>query len=91
MSESIVKWHKVVMRELTKEEEVNSFDADLFPHDAFLCDMPEDNQEILVVRSWGIEIETCIKTSYGYGMMYGSGWRDVIAWANVPEYKEVSA
>lgn len=88
MSESIIQWHKVVMSELPKEEYINSFVADLIPKHCFICDMPNDNQEILVVKPWGTEVETCIKTNYGYGMMYGSGWQDVIAWANVLEYVE---
>lgn len=82
----VIEWHEVKTRKLTDEEK-HAFALDLVdvPY-AFICDMPEDGEDILVQTQWGISSDVCeYDCDYGYGLEERGDWDDVIAWAYFPK------
>ena len=84
------KWIPIKYHEITDEErEENGYPNDWV---YFLdCEMPADEQEILVTTKNGyVEKDVCFLDD-GYGLDSGWDWReDVVAWRPLPEpYKEV--
>ena len=60
----------------------------------FSCQMPEDDQEILICTSWGgVSQDRCaIDELYGYELETQGDWDGVIAWMPLPEpYKRGEA
>ena len=56
----------------------------------FSCQMPKDDQEILICTSWGgVSHDRCEIDEYGYALETQGDWDGVIAWMSLPEpYKE---
>ena len=59
----------------------------------FSCQMPEDDQEILICTSWGrVSLDRCVVDEYGYGLEENGDWDGIVAWMPLPEpYKEGEA
>ena len=52
----------------------------------FSCQMPEDDQEILICTLWGgVSQDRCEINGYGYGLETQGDWDGVIAWMPLPE------
>lgn len=83
------KWIPVKAHPATEEERESRPDIDYW----FDCEMPDDEQEILVTvkhKNWiGVEKDVCYVED-SYGLDSGYDWLDdVIAWMPLPEpYKE---
>ncbi len=56
----------------------------------FSCQIPEDDQEILICTSWGgVSQDRCEIDEYGYALEENGDWDGVIAWMPLPEpYKK---
>lgn len=88
MSESIVKWHKVTTRPLTKEEKDYYNEIGIEAEEIFNCEMPDDGQEILVATSWGVDTDICYSDGCEFWLDNLDDWEDVIAWTEMPKYEE---
>ena len=82
------RWIPVKYHELTEEERKELlFSADIkYMLD---CELPDDEQEIIVTNGRHVWVDTCIVND-GYGLDSGHDWiEDVIAWMPLPEpYRE---
>lgn len=79
-----VEWHEVTDKE--REENFISQDIDYILD----CKLPEDNEEILIVRKWkGGYITEHDENGIdeGYYLESGIDWKDVIAWMPLPQFK----
>lgn len=77
-------WHKIKTRPLTDEEKEAYWEEYTFMYD---CEMPDDEQEVLIKTKWGIE-KTTYHTDDG---CYFEDYEDegaVIAWTELPEWEE---
>lgn len=57
----------------------------------FSCQLPDDDQEILVCSKWGhVFTDRCeYDSEYGYGLESNGDWDGIIAWMPLPEpYKK---
>ena len=82
------RWIPVKYHELTEEERKEClFSADIkYMID---CELPDDEQEIIVTDGRHVWVDTCIVND-GYALDSGHDWiEDVIAWMPLPEpYRE---
>ena len=89
-------WHEVKTRKLTDEEKAEYTErgyADYeVPQCMFDCEMPSDGQEILVVTAWGVSTDICSVDCDEYNNLIGlenrGDWEDVLAWAEMPKYRQ---
>lgn len=89
MSKSIIEWHKIKTRPLTeKEKEYYENNYEFVPEFIFDCEMPDDNQEILIATKYGTGIDTCYYDIEGSHLDCRGDWEDVLAWAELPKYEE---
>ena len=83
------RWIPVKYHELTEEERKEClFSADIkYMLD---CELPDDEQEIIVTDGRHVWVDTCIVND-GYALDSGHDWiEDVVAWMPLPEpYREV--
>ena len=87
----IIEWHEVIKRKPTEEEkaEFAEQDVDVDVPYIFICDMPEDGEEILVETPYGVSVDECgLDYDYGYYLEERGDWDDVIAWAKMPKGKK---
>ena len=82
-NEEKIIWHEVIKRPPT-EEEKEAFDCE--PEYILDCEMPDDEQEILIVTGWGVDTDIC-GIDEGYYLENRGDWDDVIAWEEIPKYK----
>ena len=89
-----LKWIPVKMRPMDEEEREyweDHFGYELTDEDAVLfdCQMPDDEQEILVsYRKW-INMDKCEIDDGCYGLEGNGDWDGVVAWMPLPEpYEE---
>lgn len=93
MFEEKIIWHDVTTCPLTLEEKAQYADigyADYeIPEYVFFCEMPEDEQEILIATAWGVSCDTCLTSYDEYNNFYGlethGDWDGVRAWAEMPK------
>lgn len=80
-----VKWHEITEEERKCEEYPKHWKIYLD------CEMPEDDEEILVTTKYGVGADVNYK-DYEYYLESGLDWADdIIAWRHFPEpYKEES-
>ena len=86
--EEKIIWHEVIKRQPTekeKEEHLEAFACE--PEYILDCVLPDDGQEILVVTKYGVDTDVC-GIDEEYYLESGRSWDDVIAWAEMPKYKE---
>ena len=90
---SVVKWHKVLPRDLT-EEEINQYASigvseDWIPDYTFEAPMPKDGERILLRTDWGTDVDTCVIENDGvidvYQLDESIFWDGVYEWAYLPE------
>ena len=90
---SVVKWHKVLSRDLT-EEELNQcasigVSEGWIPDYTFEAPMPKDGERILLRTDWGTDVDTCVIENDGvidvYQLDESIFWDGVYAWAYLPE------
>ncbi len=94
MFEEKIIWHEITMRPLTPEEkaryaEIGCADYEI-PEYVFSCEMPEDEQEILVATNWGVSQDMCIAEvdefeNCLYELETRGDWDGVKAWAEMPK------
>ena len=85
--EEKIIWHEVTKRPPTGEEKEEYLEVwDCEPEYIFDCEMPDDEQEILIVTKWGVDTDVC-GIDEEYYLESGRSWDDVIAWAEIPKYK----
>lgn len=95
MYEEKIIWHEITTRRLTAEEEQEYIDLGYenyeIPEYKFACEMPEDEQEILIATRWGVDKDTCDVDFDGCNQLIGlkenGDWIGVLAWAAMPKYK----
>ena len=87
--EEKIIWHEVIKRPPT-EEEIEEYKETRGYEICYMIDgvMPDDEQEILIVTKWGVDTDVC-GIDEGYYLENRGDWDDVIAWAEMPKYKEV--
>lgn len=86
--EEKIIWHEVITRPFTDEE--REYFKEIYAEDLeyiFDCEMPDNEQDILTVSYYGVNIDTCVIDDYGYGFESGASWDDILAWAELPKYK----
>lgn len=94
----IIEWHEVVMRPLTEEEKADYIERGYqdyeLPEYVLDCPLPDDGQEILIATKWGVSADICAcdcdDVNTLYGLETNGDWDDVLAWAAMPKYEEVS-
>ena len=87
--EEAIKWYEVIKRPLTDEEKEEYAELyDYVPKYMLECPLPDDGQEILIATRWGVDTDICCYDD-GYCLESRGDWDDVIAWAEMPKYKEV--
>lgn len=94
----VIEWHKVVTRPLTEEEIVDYIERGYqdykLPQYIFVCHLPDDGQEILIATKWGVSRDICAcdydEVNALYWLETNGDWDDVLAWAAMPKYEEVS-
>lgn len=83
-----MKWNKLTVRELTKEEQEEYGDLYNFMWEGHA---PEIGEEVLVTYplSSGKFVDTCIDTwrEIGDGLGFENAENDVIYWMELPKYK----
>ena len=85
--EETIRWHEVIKRPPTKEEKEEYLEVwDCEPEYILDCEMPDDEQEILIVTKYGVDTDVC-GIDEGYYLENRGDWDDVIAWAEIPKYK----
>ena len=85
--EEKIIWHEVIKRQPTEEEKEEHLEAfDCVPEYILDCEMPDDEQEILIVTKWRVDTDVC-GIDEGYYLENRGDWDDVIAWAEIPKYK----
>lgn len=87
---SIIEWHKITIRPLTNQEKewYEEHDEDV-PDYILDCEMPEDDEEILIATKWGVDKDICCNNwDYGIGLEVRGDWDGVFAWAKMPKYEE---
>ena len=96
MFEEKIVWYEVTTRALTNEEKAEYAERGYsdyeIPEYMFDSEMPEDEQEILIATSWGVDKDICCMDSDGCNNLIGleshGDWDGVKAWAAMPKYKE---
>lgn len=86
--EEIITWYKVKTRPLTEEEKRECIEQ--FGYEfryMFDCEMPDDGDEILIATESGVDTDVC-GIDEGYYLEGYNEWKNVIAWAEMPKYKE---
>lgn len=91
-----IVWHEVKTRKLTDEEKAEYAErgyADYeVPQYMFDCEMPSDGQEILVATEWGVAPDVCSvdcdECNNLIGLENRGDWEAVLAWAEMPKYKQ---
>lgn len=87
-----VSWHKITTRPLPDEEKERYIELGYEPFEIpelfYDCVMPEDGQEILIATPWGTDKDICCYDEYGCGLEGRGDFDDVLAWAELPQYKE---
>lgn len=91
-----ITWHEITTRKLTDEERAEYAECGFadyeVPEYIFDCAMPDDGQEILVVTRWGVDTDCCSIDGDGVNNLLGlenrGDWDGVIAWAEMPKYKQ---
>ena len=82
------KWIPVKYREITEEEQAEEHPADYCNY-RFICDMPEDEERILVTNGESVWSDMCCIDEEGHYLDSGYNWLDVTAWKPLPKpYKE---
>ena len=85
--EETIRWHEVIKRPPTKEEKEEYLEVwDCEPEYILDCEMPDDEQEILIVTKYGVDTDVC-GIDEGYYRENRGDWDDGIAWAEIPKYK----
>ena len=86
------EWIPVTTRPMTEEEEKDACERlgvdhlEDYEKRMFTCQLPEDEQEILISTHWGVSLDTCdIDPDYGYGLENNGDWDGVLAWMPLPE------
>lgn len=87
---TINEWIKVEYHYVTDEErERENISEDI----AYMldCKLPEDEEEILIVRKWNgkyhTEWDICLIDD-GYSLDSGTEWTEVVAWMPIPKYND---
>ena len=91
-----IVWHDVVTRAPTEEEkkEFVELPVDEWPTSVFVCDMPEAEDDILVLTNrGGVVQDVCMSygNCRGYNLLYldyCGDWEGIIAWAYMPTGKK---
>lgn len=75
-----VKWHEITEEERTEE----GYSDDIVA--VFDCEMPDDNQEILVTTTHGYVNQDVCYIDDGYSLDSGWDWiEDIVAWMPMPK------
>lgn len=89
------EWIPIKLRPMTEEEvkeqeEKWGWTLDDYEKFVFDCPLPDEGQEILIQKIWGVSIDTCeYDPDYGYGLEENGDWIGVLAWMPLPKpYKE---
>ena len=97
------EWIPIKYRPMTAEERIAFAKyygieyCDTLEEKTFDCPMPEDGQNILISKSWGVDIDVADNDIDGegficYGLAGNGDWDGIIAWRPLPEpYKEGGA
>ena len=96
------EWIPIKFRPLTKDERIAFAKhygieyCDTENEKAFDCLMPEDGQEILVSRSWGVAEDVADNDIDGegfivYGLYANGDWEGIDAWMPKPETYKVES
>lgn len=87
---TVNEWIKVEYHYITDEErERENISEDI----AYIldCRLPEDEEEILIVRKWNGQYHTewdiCLIDD-GYSLDSGTEWTEVVAWMPIPKYND---
>ena len=98
MAEYIEKivWQEVTTRKVTDEEKAeyaeHGYAEYEIPEYIFDCELPDDGQEILIATSWGVDKDICCidydEVNNIYELETHGDWDGVIAWAEMPKYKD---
>jgi hypothetical protein len=83
----LTQWHRIKTRPLTKEEKDEMYLNDNYYTFMYDCEMPDDEQEVLVKTKWGIE-KTTYHTDDGCYFEDYEDEDDVIAWQPLPKWEE---
>lgn len=82
------EWIPIKYREITEEEQVEECPTDYCNY-IFICDMPKDEERILVTNGIAVWSDMCCIDEEGHYLDSGYNWLDVTAWKPLPEpYKE---
>lgn len=88
MYEEIIQWYEIIKRPPTEEEKLMYSETHGFIPEYILdCPLPDDCQEILVATEWGVDTDICGYDD-GYYLENRGDWDGVLAWAEMPKYKE---
>lgn len=83
-----VGWIPIKYREITAEERVEEHLSDYCDY-RFICDMPEDEERILVTNGKMVWSDMCCIDQDGYYLDSDYDWLDVTAWKPLPKpYEE---
>lgn len=88
------EWIPIKFRPMTEEEvkeQEEKWGCTLADNEKIMfdCPLPEDGQEILISKSWGVSLDTCqYDPDDGYGLEENGDWDGVTAWMPLPEKYE---
>lgn len=91
-----IVWHEVVRHSLTDEEYAEyktneDWPWNIIPSYIFESEMPGDGQEILISTKLGTFADICSIDCEGGNNLYyleSGDWEDVLAWAEMPKYRQ---
>lgn len=83
----VTQWHRIKTRHLTEEEKDEMCLNDNYYTFMYDCEMPDEEQEVLIKTKWGIE-KTTYHTDDGCYFEDYEDEDDVIAWTELPEWEE---
>ena len=86
-----IKYRPMTEEEVRETEERWGIKLTIDERVCFDCQMPEDDQEILVCSNWGhIFLDRCeLDPDDGYALEENGDWDGIVAWMPLPEpYKE---
>lgn len=83
-----VKYRSMTEEEIAKYEQYWGIIASEDEKKVFDCEMPNDNDEILVATQYGVSQDTCCyDPDEGYGLEERGDWEGVLAWMPLPTYE----
>lgn len=78
----LLEWIKVKTRPLTEEEKADNPEEYEFMYD---CELPYNNQEVLITSKYGYVTQTTFYSDYGCYFEDYEDEDDVLAWMPLPE------